>query len=132
MLLRFDPFTESGRTAARGGLTLPADAYRLDDRVYIHLDLPGVEAEDFDVTVERNTVTVTVERGDGTPDGAERLIAERPAGVFTRTFFLGEGLDPDRIEADYEGGVLTLVVPLAEQAKPRKIVVGHDEPALTG
>lgn len=137
MFLRFDPFADVERSAPPAGrlarnLSMPADAYRLDDRVYVHLDLPGVEPDAFDITVERNTLTVVAERSWSLPEGAVAVLNERPQGRFTRTFFLGEGLDPDRIEATYDDGVLTLVVSLAEEAKARKIVVGSNEPALSG
>lgn len=136
MLMRFDPFSEFERLtrdiggATRGGW-MPADAYREGDRYFLHIDLPGIDPDSIDLTVEKNTISVTAERKwDHSPD-THILINERPQGTFTRRFLLGEGLDTDRIEAGYDHGVLTLVVPVAETARPRKIEVGSGQAALT-
>ncbi|HEX7168972.1 MAG TPA: Hsp20/alpha crystallin family protein [Acidimicrobiales bacterium] len=132
MLLRFDPFREVERELDRltsfGGkgfrpATMPMDAWRHGDHVYVRIDLPGVDPSTVDLTVERNVLTVTAERAWQKEDGAQVLVAERPQGRFSRQLFLGEGLDPDRIEATYDAGVLTIHVPVAEQAKPRKVEV---------
>ncbi len=134
MLVRTDPFRELDRltqhvlgTAARPA-AMPMDAYRQGDSFYVHFDLPGVSAESIDLTVEQNVLTVRAERKPAQPDGAEMLVAERPAGVFTRQVFLGDTLDADHISADYSSGVLTLTIPVHEQAKPRTIqVTGHED-----
>ncbi len=133
MLVRTDPFRELDRltqqlrgTAARPA-AMPMDAYRDGDTFYVHFDLPGVSAESIELTVEQNVLTVRAERRPEQPDGAEMLVAERPAGIFTRQVFLGDTLDADNIAADYNAGVLTLSIPVHEQAKPRSIqVTGHD------
>ena len=135
MLMRFDPFADFDRltrdlTGRRP--SMPVDAYRLGDRFYLHFDLPGIDPDSVDITVEKNTLTVAVER-TWTPDSdASVLMSERPHGRFNRQFFLGEGLDADRIEAGYDHGVLTITIPVAEQAKPRKITVGAVDKALAG
>ncbi|MFJ6794878.1 Hsp20/alpha crystallin family protein [Streptomyces sp. NPDC091268] len=142
MLMRTDPFRELDRltqqvlgTAARP-TAMAMDAYREGDAFVVELDLPGVEPESIDLDVERNVLSITAERrttasrsdgasgGDGASatDGAV-LIVERPSGTFSRQLFLGEALDADRIEASYEAGVLRLRIPVAEEAKPRKIEV---------
>lgn len=134
MLVRTDPFRELDRltqqvlgTAARPA-AMPMDAYRQGDTFYVHFDLPGVSAESIDLTVEQNVLTVRAERGAEQPDDAEMLISERPLGVFTRQVFLGDTLDADSIAADYSSGVLTLTIPVREQAKPRNIqITGHDD-----
>lgn len=140
MLLRTDPFRELDRladhffgTAARPA-GLPMDAYRVDDEVVIHLDTPGVDPESLDIDVERNVLTVRAERRSPVPEGAEQIAAERSAGRFSREIFLGDTLDTEGISASYDDGVLTIRVPVAAQAKPRKISVegGSEAKQLTG
>ena len=126
MLMRFDPFRELDRlaqqTAGAGRLPVMAmDAYRHGDSFVVHFDLPGVEASSIDLTVEKNVLTVTAERRWQPTEGDEVVVSERPQGSFSRQLFLGEGLDPDRIEARYDNGVLTVSIPVAERAKPRKV-----------
>ena len=131
MVMRFDPFRELDRlnqellgSSQRRATTMPLDAYRQGDTFFIHFDLPGVDASSIDLTVEKNVLTVRADRRfDWTGDGVEVLVAERPQGSFSRQLFLGETLDPDRIEARYEHGVLTLTIPVAEAAKPRRVQV---------
>ena len=139
MLMRTDPFRELDRltqqvlgTAARPAAML-MDAYRSGDTFYVHLDLPGVKADSIQLTAEQNVLTVRAERGPAQPEGAEMIVAERPTGVFTRQVFLGESLDADRIAADYSAGVLTLTIPVREQAKPRSIEItsSDDRQAVT-
>jgi HSP20 family protein len=145
MLMRFDPLRELDRVAQAltqqaGALrqsTMPMDAYRDGDRFVVAFDLPGVDAEAIDLTVERNVLTVRAERNWQPAEGQEVLVAERPQGVFSRQLFLGDSLDPERLTASYERGVLTLTVPVAEQAKPRKVSItsgsdGQSAPALSG
>ena len=128
MLMRFDPFRELDRLAEQtwGGNrqpTMPMDAYRRGDHFVVHFDLPGVDPSSIDLTVEKNVLTVSAERHWEPEEGNQVVVAERPQGSFSRQLFLGEGLDPDGIEATYDGGVLTVQVPVAEQAKPRKVQV---------
>jgi len=134
MLVRTDPFRELDRltqqvlgTAARPA-AMPMDAYRDGDTFYVHFDLPGVSTDSIELTVEQNVLTVRAERTPDQPSSAEMLVAERPAGVFTRQVFLGDTLDAEHIGADYHAGVLTLSIPVHEQAKPRTIqVTGHED-----
>jgi HSP20 family protein len=134
MLVRTDPFRDLDRltqqllgTATRPA-AMPMDAYRKGDTFYIHFDLPGVRAESIELTVEQNVLTVRAERRPEPVDGAEMIVAERPAGVFTRQVFLGDTLDTDSIGADYSAGILTLTIPVHEQAKPRTIqITGHED-----
>jgi HSP20 family protein len=129
MLVRFDPWREldrwSQQALANVGArpALPMDVVRLGDRVVVHLDLPGVDPESIECTVDRNVLTVRAERSWQAPEGAEVLVAERPQGSFSRELLLGETLSTDRIEARYDGGVLTLTVPVAEAAKPRRVAI---------
>lgn len=133
MLLRTDPFRDLDRLAGQlmGTATRPAgmpmDAYRDGDHVTAHLDLPGVDPETIDLDVQRNVLTIRAERRSPLPQNAEQIAAERPTGRFSRQIFLGDTLDTERISASYDAGVLTVRVPVAEQAKPRKIqVTGGD------
>ena len=131
MLMRTDPFREMDRlaqqvlgangTAARPS-AMPMDAWRDGDTFHVEFDLPGVDPDSIDVDVERNVVTVKAERAPRASD-AELIAAERPRGVFSRQLILGDNLDTERIRASYDAGVLTLQIPVAEQAKPRKISI---------
>ncbi|WP_030347730.1 Hsp20/alpha crystallin family protein [Streptomyces sp. NRRL S-1022] len=133
MLMRTDPFREFDRLAqqvlganARPS-AMPMDAYRSGDEFLVHFDLPGIDPETIELDVERNVLNVRVERRTPAPQDAEMLVAERPTGTFTRQLFLGETLDTERIDASYDAGVLTLRIPVAEQAKPRRIqITGGD------
>ncbi len=111
---------------------MPADAYRLDDKLFLHVDLPGVDADSIDVTIEQKTLTITAERPEPQIEGATWISTERPTGTVSRRFYLGDGLDTERIEAGYDHGVLTVMIPLAETVMPRKITVGAGDKALTG
>jgi HSP20 family protein len=131
MLMRFDPFREFDRLdrlaqavtpSGRSGMSM--DAYRRGDDYIVHFDLPGVDPASIDLTVEKNALNVTAERTWQPADDVEIVASERLHGRFSRQLFLGEGLDADRIEATYEAGVLTVRIPVAEKAKPRKISIG--------
>ena len=129
MLMRTDPFRDLDRladamlgTRSRPAV-MPMDAYRENDSFVIHLDLPGVTTESIDLTVEQNVLTVHAERTPPVADSAERVVGERPHGVFSRQMFLGDTLDADHLTADYDAGVLTITIPVAEKAKPRKVEV---------
>jgi HSP20 family protein len=126
MLIRFDPFREFDRLAQdarKPGRTLPLDAYRSGDQVVIHVDLPGVDPATIDVTVENHVLTVKAERSWQPAEGDQVIVAERRQGPFARQLRLGNLVDGDRIEARYDRGVLTLTLPLAQEAKPRKVEV---------
>jgi HSP20 family protein len=131
MLIRTDPFRDLDRlsqqvfgtagTLARPAM-MPMDAWRDGDDFVIELDLPGVDPASIDLDVERNILTVKAERAALT--GQHELIAaERPRGVFSRQLVLGDSLDTERVHATYEAGVLSLRIPVAEKAKPRKIEI---------
>jgi HSP20 family protein len=132
MLIRFDPFREMDRIAqiASGAVqpprSFPLDAYRRGDQFIVQFDLPGIDASSIDLTVERNVLTVKGERRFARQDGDEIVVSERPQGMFTRQLLLGETLDGERISASYYDGVLTLTIPIAEQAKPHKVQIATD------
>jgi len=144
MLMRTDPFRDLDRltqqvwgtsgtpgTLARPTV-MPMDAWRDGDTFHVEFDLPGVSADSIDLDVERNVVTVRAERPPR-DDGGEPLAAERPRGVFSRQLVLGDNLDTEHITAGYHAGVLSLDIPVAEKAKPRKITVasnGQDRQAI--
>ena len=133
MLMRTDPFRDFDRltqqlfgnsgTWSRPS-AMPMDAYRSGNEFVVAFDLPGVDPDAIDLNIERNMLTVRAERRPN-PVGqdVEMQIAERPLGVFSRQLFLGETLDTDKVAASYDAGVLTLRIPVAEQAKPRKVLV---------
>jgi HSP20 family protein len=133
MLMRTDPFRELDRltqqvlgTPARPA-AMPMDAYRHGDTFYVHFDLPGIQADSIDLQAEQNVLTIRAERKPIQPEGAQMIVAERPAGTFTRQVFLGETLDPDHIDASYTAGVLTLAIPVHEAAKPRSIAITSND-----
>ena len=128
MLMRTDPFRELDRLTQQAFGTLarpsamPMDAWRDGDVFHVEFDLPGVSQDSIDIDVERNVVTVKAERPDRASD-AELVAAERPRGVFSRQLVLGDNVDTERIQANYDAGVLTLQIPVADHAKPRKIAI---------
>jgi HSP20 family protein len=138
MLMRFDPFREVDRFAdqvdqvfRRGVPAMPMDAIRHGDRVFVSFDLPGVDPDSIDVTVERDVLTVSATRRLERAEGDEVLANERAQGTFTRRVLLGETLDTDRLEAAYDHGVLTITIPVAEQAQARRIAVGGGHPTAS-
>ena len=131
MLMRFDPFREVDRFAEqvdqamrRASASVPMDAVRHGDQVFINFDLPGIDPEAIDLTVERDVLTVNATRRFERAEGDEVLANERPQGTYTRRVLLGESLDTGRLEAAYDHGVLSITIPVAEQAQPRKVAVG--------
>ena len=129
MLMRTDPFRELDRLAQQvlGTATRPAvmpmDAWREDQDFVVAFDLPGVNPESIDLDVERNVLTVKAERPEVTGKDTELIASERPRGVFSRQLILGDTLDVENVKAAYDGGVLTLRIPVTEKAKPRKIEI---------
>lgn len=133
MLMRTDPFRELDRlsqqvfgnpgTNARPAV-MPMDAWRAGDEFIVEFDLPGVDPSSVDLDVERNVLTVRAERPALNGD-QELVAAERPRGIFSRQLILGDNLDTEHVRASYEAGVLTLRVPVAEKAKPRKIEIAQ-------
>ena len=133
MLMRYDPFREIDRFTeglfgnAGRSPWVPMDAYRRGDHVEVLFDLPGVQPDSIDLTVEKNVLTVKAERHRWPEDGVEVLARERTQGSFSRQVLLGEALDADGIEAHYDHGVLRVTVPVAERAKPRKVEIHTGE-----
>lgn len=128
-MTRFDPFRDLDRLMsetfrAPTSSAMPMDLFRRGEAFVARVDLPGVDPGTIDVDVEDRTLTIRAERSDET-DVEQWLSHERPTGTFARQLTLGYGVALDRIEADYTDGVLTLTIPVAEEAKPRKIQVAH-------
>ncbi|WP_292723107.1 HSP20 family small heat-shock protein [Microbacterium sp. 13-71-7] len=138
MLMRTDPFRELDRltqqmfgtdgTLARPSV-MPMDAWRDGYVFYVEFDLPGLDRDSFDLDVERNVVMVRAERPIRASD-ADMLASERPRGVFSRQLVLGDNLDTGNISANYDDGVLALQIPVAEEAKPRRVPISSKSESL--
>jgi HSP20 family protein len=132
MLMRFDPFRELDRTAEQltqrlTSPSVPFDAVRRGNKVIVNFDLPGVAENSIDLTVERNVLTLKAERGIDWQDDDEVIANERRQGTFTRQLFVGDTLDTSKVEASYDRGVLTVTIPVAETAQPRKVDIAGTE-----
>lgn len=138
MLMRFDPFRPLDRLTdelfegqRRAPRSFPMDTYRRGDHVLVHFDLPGVQKDTIELTVERNVLTLKAERRFEGKEGDELVANERQQGTFTRSLFLGDTLDSDNVSAEYEDGVLSLTIPVAGRSKPRRVEIarkGGSEP----
>lgn len=130
-LVRSDPFRELDRVFQQAlGMTgerrwsMPMDAYRRDDMFLLQFDVPGIAPDSVELTVDNNVLSVKVTRHAPTmQEGVQPVIAERPWGEFSRDVLLGDNLDTSRINAEYDAGVLTVSIPVAEHARPRRINV---------
>ncbi len=131
MATRFDPFQEMDRlvgqllAADRASATMPMDLYRSGDHYVLDIDLPGADPGSIEVNVEDRTLTIHAERAPRAGQDVQWLAKERPAGTYARQLTVGRGLALDQITANYADGVLTLTIPVAEEAKPRRIEVQH-------
>ena len=132
-MLRFDPFSEidaltrallSGQTGSnRSPMFMPMDLYKVEDHYVLTADLPGVDPGSVDVSVDNGTLTLTAHRTSKPGESVQWLANERFFGTYRRQLSLGEGIDSSKISATYENGVLSVTIPLAERAKPRRIEV---------
>lgn len=129
MGMSFDPFSQLDRLtasmldAARAPRLMPVDLYRVGDHYVLDADLPGVDPDSVDIDVDGQVLTVRAERNGSSVEDAKWLTQERPRGSYVRQFSVGEGVDIDQISASYENGVLSIVIPVSEKAKPRKIQI---------
>ncbi|HWM17586.1 MAG TPA: Hsp20/alpha crystallin family protein [Microbacterium sp.] len=129
MAMTFDPFAEFDRMTAgllgarTGPRAMPVDLYRDADRYVLNADLPGVDPGSVDIDVDGQLLTIRAQRTSGSVQGAKWLAQERPAGTYLRQFSIGEGVDTSGISASYDNGVLSVIIPVSERAKPRKIEV---------
>ena len=128
MLMRFEPFRELDRIteellSQHRVRQIPVDAYRRGNEFKLHLDLPGVDPDSIELIVEKDLLTVRATRTWTRAEDDQIQVLERAQGEFSRQLFLGESLDRDHITAAYENGVLTVTIPVAEEAKPRKVEI---------
>ncbi|HEY3292597.1 MAG TPA: Hsp20/alpha crystallin family protein [Candidatus Nanopelagicaceae bacterium] len=127
MTMSFDPFSELDRMTGSllqfrpGPRFMPVDLYREQEHYVLNADLPGIDPGSVDVDVDGQLLTIRAQRTPSTRDGAKWLVQERPTGTYLRQFSLGEGVDTERISASYDNGVLSVIIPVSEKAKPRKI-----------
>ena len=129
LLTSFDPFVRvfgTNGTTARLRSVMPMDAIRRKDEVLLRFDLPGVDPESIDVTVDRGALAVSAQRTEESVEGENPITRERVTGTFTRRVYLGDSLDSDKIEAAYVNGVLAVRLPLQEKARPRKVEIHTD------
>jgi HSP20 family protein len=139
MATRYDPFQEIDRmlssllTSERSSATMPMDLYRSGDHYVLHVDLPGADPDSIDVNVDDRTLTIRAERTPRDDGDVQWLAKERPVGTSARQLTVGRGLALDAISATYSDGVLTLTIPVAEEAKPRRVEVQHQagSPAIS-
>ena len=134
-MLRFDPFSDidamaRGLLSTQSGTSrsprfMPMDLYKVDDHYVLTADLPGVDPGSVDVSVDNGTLTLPAHRSARSEDSVQWLASERFFGTYRRQLALGEGIDSTKISATYENGVLTVTIPLAERAKPRRVEVTH-------
>ncbi|PTR18509.1 HSP20 family protein [Rhodococcus sp. OK519] len=141
-MLRLDPFTDidliaksllaPGTGSARSPRFMPMDLYKVDDHYLLHADLPGVDPGSVDVRVDGSTLTLTAHRSASPEDGVTWLAGERFAGTYKRQVSISDDIDSERIAASYENGVLTVSLPIAEKAKPRRIEITSGPPSRAG
>ena len=130
MGMSFDPFSQLDRIAqsvfdtSRQPRNIPVDLFREGDRYVLNADLPGADPASIDVDVDGHLLTIRAQRSAADRRGVRWLVQERPDGAYLRQFTIGDGVESEDISATYDNGVLTVVIPVAERAKPRKISVG--------
>jgi len=126
LLTTFDPFAQRADYHRLARM----DAIRREDEVELRFDLPGIDPESIDVSVDRGVLTVKASRNEEYTEGEKPVIRERVMGSYVRRLRLSDAVDAEKIEAGYTDGVLTVHVPVAETAKPRKIEVRADAKAI--
>jgi HSP20 family protein len=130
-VIRFEPFRDPferlmsmAATGTRAPLGMPMDVYRAEDGSYhIEADLPGVDPDSVEVTVEHSTLTIRAERTPHYSESEQVIVAERPQGSFTRQLSLGEGVDSDHLTAVYTDGVLHVTIPASPKTQARRIEI---------
>ena len=138
LLTSFDPFTQEFDRFARrvfgttngGAVTrrsvIPMDSIRRKDEVELRFDLPGIDPESIEVTVDRGVLTVSASRAEEYAESERPYRRERVMGTFIRRVYLSDSLDSEKIDAAYTNGVLTVRLPLLEKAQPRKVEIHTD------
>lgn len=135
-MLRFDPFRDLDRLteqalgaqagSARAPRFMPMDLYRSGDHYVLHADLPGIDPGSIDLSVDAGNLTIRAERSARPDESVQWMASERFSGRYMRQLSLGDDIDASRIQATYNNGVLTVSIPVAERAKPRRIEVVAD------
>ncbi len=126
--MTFDPFGDIDRLRGilrTGASAVPVDLVRDGDRYLLDADLPGIDPGSIDIDLDGNLLTIRAERTRAMHDGAKWIVQERRGGSYYRQFTLGDGIDKESISARYENGVLSLLIPISEKAKPRKIQIAE-------
>ena len=132
-VIRFDPLRDPlerllsmAATGTRAPLAMPMDVYRAGDGSYhVEADLPGVDPDSVEVTVEHSTLTIRAERTPHYSDSDQVIVAERPQGSFTRQLSLGEGVDSENLTAGYANGVLRVTIPVSPKTQARRVEITH-------
>jgi HSP20 family protein len=132
MIVAIEPTERTDRSGqhtsnAAGKRTMPMDAYRDGGQLIVHLDIPGIDPDSLELNVENNILTVKASRPRPQIENSQWLVSERLHGTFTCQLHLSDGLDLDKIQADYDRGVLTIRIPVAEDAKARRIEIGGSQ-----
>lgn len=133
MAMSFDPFSDLDRLTdgllqfRPGPRFMPVDLFREGDQYILNADLPGIDPGSVDVDVDGQLLTIRAQRSQANREGAKWMAQERPHGTYLRQFSLGEGVDAEKITAHYDNGVLSVVIPVSERAKPRKIEVAANK-----
>lgn len=136
MIVAIEPTDRTDRSAQHisntdGKRTMPMDAYRDGDQLIVQLDIPGIDPDSLELNVENNVLTVKASRRRPQIEDSQWLVSERLHGTFTCQLHLSDGLDLDKIQADYDRGVLTIRIPVAEDAKTRRIEIGGSQTSGT-
>ena len=128
MSMSFDPFSEFDRLASAlnartAPKAMPVDLYRDHDGYVLNADLPGIDPGSVDIDIDGQLLTIRAQRTAGDADGVKWISQERRHGSYLRQFSVGEGVDTSRISASYDNGVLSVIIPLSEKARPRKVKI---------
>ena len=129
MAMTFDPFAELDRLTGgllgtqQGPKFMPVDLYRDGDRYVLNADMPGLDPGSVDIDIDGQLLSIRARRTADDREGVSWIARERPFGAYLRQFNLGEGIDSENIAAHYDNGVLSVLLPVSERAKPRKIEV---------
>jgi HSP20 family protein len=135
-VFRFEPFRDPAReldrlmsmatSGTRAPLGMPLDVYRGDDGSYhVEADLPGVDPDSIEVTVDSGALTIQAERIPAYSGSQRVIVAERSQGSFARQLSLGEGVDSENLTAAYADGVLHVTIPASPRSQPRRVEITH-------
>jgi HSP20 family protein len=122
-LTTFDPFARLSRNTFGQSAVMPLDGVRREGDVVLRFDVPGIDPDSIEVTVDRGVLSVSVKRQEERSENDRFFVRERTMGTFTRRMRLSENLNAEAVEAAYSNGVLEVRIPVVEQAKPRKVEV---------